>query len=298
MAKRYEDRYGRGGNRRDREYAHDRGYAERATDEVRSWFGDDDAERRRYMDEQRDRQHERPRHQDWNRGEWNRGSQSDWNRSSWNRPDYRSTEADYRSGQQASRYPQREWNDIERGPQDWRTSSSDPGRSSDYYGRSWPSQDRDRMDPGYDESRYRDAGYGARSGRTSGWSVDEGRTEFGERWGRGPKGYQRSDSRILEDVCDRLTYSDVDAGEIEVRVTNGEVTLAGSVRNRWDKRRAEDVAEEVSGVRDVHNNIRVSREDRGIGQSDTSMSDQPGTVLGVNPTASSTITNERPKTRS
>jgi hypothetical protein len=54
----------------------------------------------------------------------------------------------------------------------------------------------------------------------------------------------------------------------------------------------------VSGVRDVHNNIRVSREDRGIGQSDTSMSDQPGTVLGVNPTASSTITNERPKTRS
>jgi hypothetical protein len=120
--------------------------------------------------------------------------------------------------------------------------------------------------------------------------------EFGpQRWGRGPKGYQRSDNRILEDVCDRLTYSDVDAENIEVTVTGGEVTLAGSVNNRWDKRRAEDVAEEVSGVRDVHNNIRVSRGDRGIGQSDTSASSQPGTVLGVNPTASSSITNTPPK---
>ena len=106
-----------------------------------------------------------------------------------------------------------------------------------------------------------------------------------ERWGKGPKGYQRSDSRIHEEVCDRLTYSNVDAENIEVTVTGGEVTLSGTVRDRWDKRRAEDLVEEVSGVREVHNGIRVARDDRGIGQSESSATDQPGTVLGVNPTA-------------
>src|SRR5687768_5171077 len=45
-----------------------------------------------------------------------------------------------------------------------------------------------------------------------------GRSEsFGRYAGRGPKGYQRSDERIKEEVCDRLTADpDVDALEIEV----------------------------------------------------------------------------------
>jgi osmotically-inducible protein OsmY len=82
----------------------------------------------------------------------------------------------------------------------------------------------------------------------------------GDFTGRGPKGYQRSDARIYEDVCDRLAQApDIDASDIEVRTTNGEVTLAGSVREREEKRRAEDLIEGVSGVRDVHNNLRVSR---------------------------------------
>ncbi len=46
------------GNNRDRE---DRGWFDRAGDEVRSWFGDDDAERRRRMDERRDDMNERRR---------------------------------------------------------------------------------------------------------------------------------------------------------------------------------------------------------------------------------------------
>src|SRR5947209_14402964 len=37
----------------------DRGFFERASDEIASWFGDDHAERRRREDEQRDR-HDRP----------------------------------------------------------------------------------------------------------------------------------------------------------------------------------------------------------------------------------------------
>ncbi|HET7343151.1 MAG TPA: BON domain-containing protein [Methylomirabilota bacterium] len=50
----------------------------------------------------------------------------------------------------------------------------------------------------------------------------------GPHTGRGPRGYQRSDERIREDVCERMCQSgDLDATDIEVRVSNGEVTLLG-----------------------------------------------------------------------
>ena len=48
--------------------------------------------------------------------------------------------------------------------------------------------------------------------------------------------------------------------EIDVQVKNGEVTLTGTVDDRQAKRIAEDIAESVSGVHDVHNQIRVQRE--------------------------------------
>jgi osmotically-inducible protein OsmY len=76
--------------------------------------------------------------------------------------------------------------------------------------------------------------------------------------GRGPRGYRRSDERIREDVNERLTDDwRVDASDIEVSVDNGLVTLAGRVGSRAQKRRAEDVAESVSGVTDVSNQLRV-----------------------------------------
>jgi osmotically-inducible protein OsmY len=76
--------------------------------------------------------------------------------------------------------------------------------------------------------------------------------------GRGPRGYRRSDDRIREDVNDRLTDDPfLDATEIEVAVSACEVTLSGTVDNRFDKRRAEDIAEQVSGVKHVQNNLRV-----------------------------------------
>jgi osmotically-inducible protein OsmY len=52
----------------------------------------------------------------------------------------------------------------------------------------------------------------------------------------------------------------IDASEIEVSVSNGEVTLTGTLRSRNAKRRTTDVVEQVSGVKDVHNLIRVSDE--------------------------------------
>lgn len=100
--------------------------------------------------------------------------------------------------------------------------------------------------PGYGSSAYSDAGYEQWGSRT------------GQHAGRGPRNYQRSDERIEEDINDRLTdHGDLDATDIEVKVNNGEVTLSGLVDSRWAKRAAEDVAESVSGVKDVNNNLRV-----------------------------------------
>jgi hypothetical protein len=77
--------------------------------------------------------------------------------------------------------------------------------------------------------------------------------------GKGPKGYTRSDERIREDVNDRLNDdSNVDASDIDVSVKNCEVTLTGTVKNRWEKRRAEDLAEAISGVKNVENRIKVN----------------------------------------
>jgi len=82
----------------------------------------------------------------------------------------------------------------------------------------------------------------------------------GEHRGRGPKNYTRSDDRIHEDVSDRLSDDSwLDASEIEVKVANGEVTLNGLVASREDKRHAEDLADEISGVRHVQNNLRIQQ---------------------------------------
>lgn len=76
--------------------------------------------------------------------------------------------------------------------------------------------------------------------------------------GRGPKNYTRSDDRIREDVNDRLTEDPfINASEIEVAVSSGEVTLTGTVDSREEKRRAEDLADQVSGAKHVQNNLRV-----------------------------------------
>lgn len=94
------------------------------------------------------------------------------------------------------------------------------------------------------------------------------RGQFGGRFaGRGPKNYRRSDQRIQEEVCDRLTSDpQVDASEIQVTVKDGEITLEGTVSERRMKRLAEDCAESISGVQQVHNRLRVEEEGAGRSQ--------------------------------
>jgi len=96
--------------------------------------------------------------------------------------------------------------------------------------------------------------------------VDEYRE--GEHRGKGPKNYNRSAERIKEDASDRLSDDSlIDASNIEIEVTDNELTLNGTVDTRYEKRRAEDLVENVSGVKNVQNNLRVSP--RTISNSDT-----------------------------
>ncbi len=80
----------------------------------------------------------------------------------------------------------------------------------------------------------------------------------GQYRGHGPRSYKRSDERIREDINDRLTdHAYLDASEIEVEVSEGNVTLTGSVINRYAKRMAEDIADNISGVKNVENRLRA-----------------------------------------
>jgi len=113
--------------------------------------------------------------------------------------------------------------------------------------------------------RRRGAPWGlGRSGSGAGWrrAVRRGGAEeaqAGAYAGRGPKGYQRSDERIREDVCDLLMADpDVDASSMSVTVKDGEVTLEGTAEDRRTKRAAEDLADDVAGVKQVHNRLRVA----------------------------------------
>lgn len=78
--------------------------------------------------------------------------------------------------------------------------------------------------------------------------------------GKGPRDYVRADSRIREDICDRLSDDDeLDASDISVEVVQGEVVLSGNVPDRHGKRRAEFLSASVRGVVDVQNQLHVAK---------------------------------------
>jgi len=117
---------------------------------------------------------------------------------------------------------------------------------------------------------YRRHGYDADDGHRGFWdrASDEVASWFGDddaarrreqdHRGHGPKDYVRSNERIRDDANDKLTDDwRVDASNITVSVKDGEVTLNGSVTSREAKRRAEDVVDDISGVKHVQNNLRV-----------------------------------------
>jgi hypothetical protein len=110
--------------------------------------------------------------------------------------------------------------------------------------------------PGWDNDQNR--AYGEIYGDRRGPSTYVGLGEIRHFYGIGSKNYRRSDERIREDINDALTDDRfVDASHIEVKVNEGEVILSGSVENRTSKRRAEDIAESIRGVKHMENRLKI-----------------------------------------
>ena len=174
-------------------------------------------------------------------------------------------------GASGSRYPRM-------GRADWTTDDlayagelsdrgygDDTGRYARGAGRAYYPSDRPSYRGGYGRpDRDHDDGRGfvdRASDEVASWFGDEEaarRREMDDHRGKGPRGYRRSDARILEDANDRLADDPaIDASDIEVTVKDAEVTLDGHVTDRFEKRRAEDCVERVSGVKHVQNNLRI-----------------------------------------
>ena len=244
--------------RDDRDYRHERPMTDRAGDEVRSWFGDDEAARRRRMDDVR---HER-----------NERVDRDW------------SDRAARSGERAwdrTREAVRNWTDRDRDGRTGLSEFADNDRASYYSGYSRPDYGNDywRGERSYgDTARYATADPYPRT--TSPYSSASYGWQGTNYAGRGPKGYQRTDDRIREEVCDRLTDDPrIDASDVEVQIKAGEVTLSGSVRTRDEKRYTEDVVERIGGVREVNNHLRVRPSNEVLGTSRSGAS-----VLGLTDT--------------
>lgn len=127
---------------------------------------------------------------------------------------------------------------------------------------------------GRQRSQYSSGGeFGGRSGTWGGSGSQTGQQQS-QRYGRGPKGYNRTDERIREEICDRMmAATHYDKDEIEVSVQGGEVTLSGTVCCRSDKFAAEETAESVMGVSDVINQLRVKRSEGSQGSQSSQSSE-------------------------
>jgi osmotically-inducible protein OsmY/sporulation protein YlmC with PRC-barrel domain len=276
----YDYDYERGSMGRGRE---GRGIVERAGDEVRSWLGDDEAERRRKMDERY--------------GSGGYGNE-------YGRYGRESSSGRYMTGYGAGSVGERGFGEnailVRLSDTDF-----DIPDDQDIRGRRIADQDRNEIgkindlliDPRERRVRFLQVTSGgvlgiggtmllvpveaitridremveiSRSGRGFGsmrynpmlidrrgtgggfWGSAGGYMTTGRHRGRGPRGYKRSDDRIREDVNDRLSDDPLlDASGIDVVVNDGVVTLSGTVNDRTDKRRAEDITLMVPGVTDV-----------------------------------------------
>lgn len=116
-------------------------------------------------------------------------------------------------------------------------------------------------DAGREQVLHGRAGYGVTTANRGDFGRD-GRSPTPPR--RTVKGYRRSDERVREDVCEMLgAADDIDPTDIEVAVSNGEVTLTGTVSERRMKLIAEELTERINGVNEIHNLLRVKRDEPG-----------------------------------
>jgi len=318
MSNRYDDwesddnRYGR----EDRSYQsdRDRSHDERSNTDTRNRFRDDDAIRRSRTAGMLSRDYGGYGTGDEGSRAGYRGGYDDYSSSDFDRRDRDLTYGRYgrdaeqkRDRYDAGRYSPRR-NTMERGLDEnrWGADPNDYSSHSNYREassrRTHSNRDRgysagagrayDRNDDRSNERGQHRGFLDRASDEVASWFGDEeaerrrrqdARQNQGSHAGRGPRGYKRSDERIREDINDRLTdHAHLDATDIEVAVSDGNVTLSGAVDSRSAKRLAEDLAESVTGVRDVDNNIRVNR------MNDAMSSTSPSTATSNAPSMATT----------
>ena len=123
-----------------------------------------------------------------------------------------------------------------------------PGGEPRYFGTGFPG----RGGPGFTGGRY---GYGG------GDAAPPVMAPEARRYPPGPKGYQRSDERLREDISERLMQArHIDSSDVTVQVDGAKVLLEGTVPERRMKHAIEDLADLCPGVQDIENRIRVRRE--------------------------------------
>lgn len=134
-----------------------------------------------------------------------------------------------------------------------RSRSADPGQSS--YGGFRGEDPRQQRQQLHYEDRY------PNDERQYGWEKSAGQGWHDSNVPRAqrisPKGYVRTDERVREDVCERLSHSGLDVSEVSVQVSEGTVTLEGTVSSRHTKHAIEDCVDDCLGVKDIQNQIRV-----------------------------------------
>lgn len=137
---------------------------------------------------------------------------------------------------------------------------------------------------GYGGRDYGSRDYGSRGYGTSG-SFATGNYQSGMEGqrsyrGLGPQGYKRSDDRIRDDICERLTDSDrIDASNVTIDVNQGTVTLSGSVPERHMRYAAEDLVDDAMGVESINNQLRVQERSSTTGQASTGVGGRTGSAL-------------------
>lgn len=87
----------------------------------------------------------------------------------------------------------------------------------------------------------------------------------GPHFGKGPRGWTRSDTRLAEEVSDRLMEDRLlDARGITVAVDGATVSLTGDVPGASDAAHAEMLARGTAGVGRVENHLRYEPGQRAV----------------------------------
>ena len=99
------------------------------------------------------------------------------------------------------------------------------------------------------------ANYAMEAGANADWENAAAQSQRG----KAPKGYERSDERLREIICERLTDDPrIDPGDVTIAVTGRSVVLSGTVDSRRTKYEIEELVDRCGAVTDIDNRLRIA----------------------------------------